>query len=268
MSKLIKGISKLFTNKGTVTIFGFILCTIIIAFCYQNRINSAIKPIQVPYAKTAIAQGTQITEAMVGITKIPPAMLQGDVLRYSQDVIDKYTNADTAIPEGSLFYKRTVVEREDLPANIILDYPKGYVLYNMSVTTETTYGNSVYPGNYIDIYMKAEAKSLGATGTNSSDQKQVMVGKLLSNVKVISVRDSSGESVFEDTKKQKTPAMIIFAVPEEYFILLQKANYLRTYNTSLIPVPTNESLKEEPGELSMSSETLKEWINKTTIWTE
>ena len=43
---------------------------------------------------------------------------------------------------------------------------------------------------------------------------------------------------------------------------------MRTYETSLILVPTNESLKDEPGELQVGSEQLKEWINRNTVWTE
>ena len=37
---------------------------------------------------------------------------------------------------------------------------------------ETTYGNSIYPGNYIDIYMKA-----------INENGQLMVGKLVENIK-------------------------------------------------------------------------------------
>ena len=62
--------------------------------------------------------------------------------------------------------------------------------------------------------------------------------------------------------------MVVFALPEEYYILLKKAEYMRTYETSLILVPTNESLKDEPGELQVGSEQLKEWINRNTVWTE
>ena len=60
--------------------------------------------------------------------------------------------------------------------------------------------------------------------------------------------------------------MVIFAVPEEYYILLKKAEYLRTYESALIPVPTNESLKEEPGEIAIASDTLHQWINDVTVW--
>ena len=60
--------------------------------------------------------------------------------------------------------------------------------------------------------------------------------------------------------------MIVFAVPEDYYILLKKASYLRTYDSTLIPVPTNESLKDNPGDLEISSTQLRDWINKVTVW--
>ena len=60
--------------------------------------------------------------------------------------------------------------------------------------------------------------------------------------------------------------MIVFAVPEEYFILIKKVEYLRTYDAELITVPTNEGLKNEPGSLTLSSESLKNWINEVTRW--
>ena len=44
--------------------------------------------------------------------------------------------------------------------------------------------------------------------------------------------------------------------------------YLRTYEVTIIPIPTNESLKEEPGEVSISNEKLKDFINKVTVFTD
>ena len=62
--------------------------------------------------------------------------------------------------------------------------------------------------------------------------------------------------------------MVVFALPEEYYILLKKAEFMRTYDTTLILVPTNESLKDEPGDLEKSSDQLTQWINEHTYWTE
>ena len=158
MGNLSVSLKKFLQNKNTVTVVGVVLAIIVLYFAYTMRINSAISPVTVPYAAEQIPAGTQITESMISTREVPPAMLEGDVIQNIGEIVDKYSAADTVIPQGSLFYKRTVVEKEQLPANIILEYPKNYVLYNLPVDTETTYGNSVYPGNYIDIWLKAVNK--------------------------------------------------------------------------------------------------------------
>lgn len=259
MKNLVGNIKKVFINKTTVTFFGLILCFAIVIISYNRRVNSSITPIEVPYAKEKILSGVQITSKMVGITKVPPSMLEGNVITNASEVVDKYSNADTIIPKGSLFYYRTVVDKEKLPANIILEYPTGYVLYNMAVSTRSTYGNSVYPGNYIDLYLKISLNS-------DSNDTTFTISKFLSNIKIIAVQDNDGNDAFADPENPATPARIIFAVPEEYYILLKKAEYLRTYSSSLILVPTNEGLKSEASELEMSSEELKKWINEITYW--
>ena len=42
---------------------------------------------------------------------------------------------------------------------------------------------------------------------------------------------------------------------------------MRSFDTTLILVPTNESLKDEPADLEVSSEDLVNWINTNTVWT-
>lgn len=263
------GIKKFLSNKNTVTVLGVVLAVVVLYVGYNYRVKTAITPVSVPYAKETISPGTQITESMVGTMEIPQKMANSNnILRNQTDVIDKYSNADTVIPEGSLFYKRNVVEKEQLPANIILDYPKGYVLYNMPVDTETTYGNSIYPGNYIDIYLKAVNKVTDEQiNKGDKDADKIMYGKFIENVKVLAVKDSNGQPVFSNLEENKVPAMIVFALPEDYYVLLKKASYLRTYDSSLIPVPTNESLKDEPGDLEISSSDLRDKINEWTVWT-
>lgn len=258
-------IKKFLTNKNTVTIVGVLLAVVVLYIGYNYRIKSAINPISVPYATQTIPARTKITSDMIGSIEVPPAMLKGNAITDPANIVGKYSNSNTIIPKGSLFYGSSVVSQSDLPDSIIYDYPDDYVLVNMSVTTETTYGNKVYPGNYIDIYLKAVNKIDEENLTEDTEDK-IMVGKLLENVKVIDVVDANGDSVFENPEEVKTPSQIIFAVPEEYHILLRKAMYLRTYEVTLIPVPTAESLKETPGEVAIANESLKDFINKVTIW--
>lgn len=267
MGNLTTSFRKFLQNKNTVTVIGIVLGIMVIYIAYTMRIKAEINPITVPYAAEQIKAGAQITESMISTRKVPPSMLEGEVITNVGDIVDKYAAADTVIPKGSLFYKRSVVEKEQLPGNIILQYPKGYVLYNLSVDTTSTYGNSVFPGNYIDIYLKAVNKIDEGSGYGS-EADRVMLGKLISNIEVLAVKDSAGQPVFQNIDENRTPAMVVFAVPEEYFILLKKTEYMRTYDTSLILVPTNESLKDDPGDLEISSDQLKQWINDHTYWTE
>lgn len=256
------GLKKMLTNKNTVTVLGVIAAVVVLYIGYNWRVSSATNPIEVPYAIKTISAGTQITEDDIGIMKVPPAMLKGNPVTDKRNVVGKYAMADTVIPVGSLFYSRSICEAEQLPANIILKYPKGYVLYYMSVNMTTTYSNSIYPGNYIDVYLKAAI--LDANGGNS----KVTFGKLLENVKVLAVRDANGKNVFSNTDENSVPAQIIFAVPQEYYLLLKKAEYLGAFQTQLLPVPTAESLKDNPGELKLSTESLKEFINANTVYAE
>jgi len=269
MGNLTTSFRKFLQNKNTVTVVGVVLAIFVLYFAYTMRIKTTINPITVPYASEQILAGTQITESMISTRQVPPSMLAGEVITNIGEIVDKYAAADTVIPKGSLFYKRAVVEREQLPDNIILQYPKGYVLYNLSVSTESTYGNSVYPGNYIDIYLKAVNKIDERNGqVITQDADKIMLGKLIANIEVLAVKDSSGKPVFQNIDENRTPSMIVFAVPEEYYILLKKAEYMRTYDTTLILVPTNESLKDEPADLAITSDQLKQWINDHTYWTE
>ncbi|HIS37937.1 MAG TPA: hypothetical protein IAB45_00300 [Candidatus Onthousia faecavium] len=267
MNNLIVGVKKFLTNKNTVTVIGVVLAIVILYLGYNMRISQAIDPVTVPYALEEIDPGVQITEDMVGTMEIPRSMADNDTIFTSKaDVIDMYSYSDSVIPEGSLFYRRSVVSRDQLSDSIILDYPKGYVLYNLDVDMASTYSNSIYPGNYIDIYLKVQ-NAVDANNPNGGDDR-IMIGKLLENVKVIAVFDSNGNNVFANLDEKTTPAQIIFAVPEEYHILLRKASYLRAYESEIIPVPTAESLEDEPGDVTLSSNDLKNFINNVTAMTE
>ena len=260
------GIVKFLQNKNTVTVIGVVVAVLVLYVGYNMRVKSAVNPITVPYAKETIKGGTQITEDKVGTIQVPPSMLKGNVLTQQSQIIDKYARPDSIIPEGSLFYSTAVVEEGQLPNSIIMKYPKGQVLYNMSVTTQSTYGNSIYPENYIDIWLKIVNK-VDTTNPNvqTADADKIRFGKLVENVKVLAVKDASGQPVFANLDEQRTPAMIIFAVDQEIYTVLKKAEFLRNYDATLIPVPTGEALEDKPGTTKVSSEALVNFINEVTL---
>ena len=251
------GFKRFIGNKNTITIIGVLLIIVIIYFGYTTAVNRGTESITVPYAKVVIQPRTKITEDMIGYTKVLKSTLQGNAIVNDAKVINRYTNVNSLIPKGSLFYSDAIVPYEELPDAVLTEIPDGLVAFNLSVDINSTYGNSIYPGNYIDIYFKG-----------MSDAKKVMVGKLLANVKVLAVKDASGRAVFENTEEERRPAMIIFAVEEETYLLLKKATFLSRGETAveLIPVPTNESLKTKPGETTITSNELVNYINTKSVY--
>ena len=155
----------------------------------------------------------------------------------------------STIPLGSLFYKSQVVSESELPDSFLINLSEDEVAYNFSVDIESTYGNSMYPGNYVDVYFKG----VGSDGL-------LMVGKIVQNVKVLAVKDSGGRHVFENTTEERSPSQIIFGVSEDIHLLLRKAEYIK--DVELILVPTNVSLVVDSEEVvtNVTSETIREYI--------
>lgn len=250
---ILVSIKRFIMNKNTVTILGVILIITIIYFGYNYQVNKAITKIKdIPVAATTIQPRTEITSDMVRRIDVVPQMLSGNVIKKSANVIGKYSNYNTMIPEGSLFYSETVVSKDELPDSAFVNVKDDEVPYSFPVTMATTYGNSIMPGNYIDIYMKAK-----------DDNGQLIVGKLIENVEVLSVKDSSGKNVFESTTEDRTPSMLIFGVSSEINILMRKASYMSEYSVVLFPVPHGTNIAV--GETQVSTMYLKDFINSHTV---
>lgn len=256
MKNFIFNIKKFLSNKNTVTILGVFLGVLVLYFGYNFRVQQAIQPQRIPYALKTIQPRQKITEDMVGYVDVPPAMIKGNVLRASSLIVGRYANYNTLIPQGSLFYTNAVISAADLPDSSFINIPEGYVPFSLPVTIESTYGNSIFPGNYINLYIKA----LDPSG-------KIMVGKIIENIKVLDVKDSGGRHVFENTEEPRTPSNLIFAVPEDMHLLLRKAYYLggvSGVNAVLIPVPNTLSYTGEVGALAVTNQYLKNYIELQT----
>ena len=256
MNNLKASMKKFLGNKNTVTILGVILCLIILYIGYNYRINSKVELVQVPYAKETIQPRTYITQSMIGTMNVPKSFLVGKYYTRTENIVGKYSNYNTIIAEGSLFYTDLVVSKENLPDSAFQDVPEGYTVINYPVTIASTYANSMAPGSYINIYYKS-----------LNDNGEIMFGKFISNIKVLDVKDSSGQHVFENSEETRTPAYMLFAVPEETHLLLRKALYLDEYDVELILIPNTATLTDEDkNTVRVSSDDIENFINSKTVF--
>lgn len=248
-------IQRLFKNKNTVTIIGVVAILALLYFGYSTTVSKAVSPVSVPVAATTIQPRTLITEDMVTTVDIAANAVSEDVIRNQNSIIGKYSNVNSVIPEGSMFYSALLTTAEELPDSSFVKVAKDEVPYNFPVTMDSTYGNSIYPGNLIDIYMKAE-----------NVDGQIMVGKLVENIEVLAVKDSSGKHVFENTSEERTPSFLIFGVKDEINILLRKASYMTNFSVELFPVPHGGQVDiDEDTETQVSTQYLKDFINANTV---
>lgn len=253
MNNFMISLKKFFKNKNTITILGVILIIIILFVGYRMQIKRQVNPVSVPVASETIQPRTKITKDLIKYVDVAPIVLGDNVITSSAKIIGKYSNYNTVIPAGSMFYEETVIDEANLPDASLINLEKGQVPYNFPVSVATTYGNSIFPGNYIDIYMKAQ-----------NNDGVLMVGKLLENVKVLAVKDSSGRNVFENTSEDRTPSYLIFGLSASNNILLRKASYMNAFSVELFPVPHGVNVEAQEGETVVSSKTLEDFINANT----
>lgn len=232
MGNIINTFKKFLANKNTVTILGVLAGVIVLWGFYSWRVNKATSPIKVPYAKESIAATSEITQDVVGYIEVNSKFLSAvDVIQNANEIIGKYVNTGTSIPKGGLFYRTQVVEKGSLPSTFIEDIEDGHQPYSLEVNNHTTFGNAIYPGDKIDLYMKA-----------TDEEHKLVYGLFVQSITVLAVRDSTGRNVF-DTNPPRTPAELVFSVDDDMAKLLREASYLS--GITLVPVPRNKNYTQE-----------------------
>lgn len=255
---------KLLGNKNVVTLLGMIVIVIVLYIFYRWRVNSAVNFQNVVMATKNIDRMTEIDKSMFTTEGIPEKALIGNVIYDEGQLAGKFSGVNSYIPIGSFFYYSSessvgnIVNKYDLPIAFLFEFDldKDVIAYNYPVTNATSYSNSLIPGNYMDMYLRI------AKDNDSKDTKYTF-GKLVENVKILSVKDGSGRNVFTNTNEERTPSMIIFGVDTE------TNKYLRTAETlqgkvEIIVVPTNVNLIDEGGnyEAALTTQELKDYLDE------
>ena len=246
MGSLINTFKRFFTNRTTVTILGVVAGVLVLFFFYMYRVNNAVNPREVPIATRTIAATEEITKDDIEIVEIGSSFLSNaDVYTSANDLVGKYVNTGTSIPKGGLFYTSQIVEKEELPNSIFDEIPDGYTIYQLKVNNDSTYANSIYPGDRIDLWMTTTQDGL------------IYYGEFIRSIEVLAVRDSSGENVF-DVTSGRTPAWLLFAVLTDMYRYLKVAEFISSI--SITPVLRNTNYNSEVGSTEITNDVLLQMI--------
>lgn len=251
MGNVLTSVKRFLSNKNTVTIIGVIAGILVLYIGYNWRVKQATTPITVPYAKAQLDSRHEITSEDIGYMQVSSEVVKKspNLIKSANELIGKQVQYGNSIPQNGLFYTNQVVDKASTPDYAISNIKDGYTVFNLNVDINSTYGNSIYPGNYIDLYFKG-----------IDDSRKIIFGKLIESIEVLDVRDSQGQHVFETSSESRVPAVLVFAVPDEMFSLLKKAQYISGSSVEIIPVPRNASYTLNPGETLVSSVYIRDFI--------
>ena len=253
-------IKRFFSNPNTLTFLLVIALIVAVYFVYSYLVNRAVQPATLPYALQKIGAKKEITNEMVGTVKICGTFITQTgrgLVQNSRSLYGKYVAEGYQIPEKGFFYTEQLVDEKTAEKTTVADAPDGYTVFDLDVDFHSTYGCSIMPGNYIDLYFKA-----------IDDDSFVMFGKFIESLKVTKVVDKDGNDVFaldDDTKAPK-PAKLYFIVPREYNDLLRKALLISSNNIEIIPVPRNAGYSENPKETQIVNEEIENFVLSKSVY--
>ena len=244
------GLKKFIINKTTVTLLGIVAGVAVLVGFYIYRVNNAINPTRIPVAKNEISATEEITAEDIEWVSISSSFLSNaNVITNTNDLIGKYVTTGTSISEGGMFYAEQVVEKRDLPNSVFEQIPDGYTIYQLEVEEESTFGNSIYPGDRIDLYILGEDPDTGRT----------VFGKFVQSIEVLAVRDRDGQNVFDVTSGGK-PAFLLFAVQTDLYRYLKIAE--RISSMEIVPIPRNREYTENAGSTEYNNQQLINLITR------
>lgn len=246
-------IKKLLLNRNTVTILGVLAGVIALWFAYSITLDKAVKPTKVPVAVKDIPAGSIITKDDIEYVDINRDILKkASIITSSSQLINYYVNNNTSVTKGSMFYTSQVVKKDELIDRDLEIIPENYKIYWLSVDNTTTYANSIYPGDKIDLWLLTKVEN------------NYVYEPFITNIEVLSVKDSKGQNVF-DVNSGRTPAVLAFAVPNDIFVYLSKVGFLS--GMSLYPVPINKNNADKDATTEISNKELQTLIDSKSIIT-
>ena len=246
-------IKKLLLNRNTVTILGVLAGVIALWFAYSITLDKAVKPTKVPVAVKDIPAGSIITKDDIEYVDINRDVLKkASIITSSSQLINYYVNNNTSVTKGSMFYTSQVVKKDELIDRDLEIIPENYKIYWLSVDNTTTYANSIYPGDKIDLWLLTKVEN------------NYVYEPFITNIEVLSVKDSKGQNVF-DVNSGRTPAVLAFAVPNDIFVYLSKVGFLS--GMSLYPVPINKNNADKDATTEISNKELQTLIDSMSITT-
>ena len=156
MGQILTKIKRFLSNKNTVTILCVLAGILILYIGYNWRVNKATTPVSIPYAKSTLTSGHVITNEDIGTLEVSGTVLEKTkgIIRNRSQLIGKEVGYGNTIQANSFFYTDDIKNPEENDYSVLSNIKDGYAPINLDVNLHSTFGNAIYPGNYIDLWFR------------------------------------------------------------------------------------------------------------------
>lgn len=262
MGNIINTLKGILANKNTITILGVLVGVVAIYLVYNSQIQSTTDTITVYYLKQNVSANTQLTEDMLesvtvssNLTKLDSNLVT-NLAQIQTGTGDNrqfyYVNYDHSLSQGQLLSKNDLVSADEKLPSKSYDLKDDEKQFDLKVSLDLTQGNSIAPGNTIDLWVQGK-----------NPDNEIIFTKFIENLRVIDVVDSNW--ITTAGSDSASPRYLITAVDEELWLLLKKSEMITGYSFKLVPVVKDKAY-EEGSKPSLANETIKNIIEANTSY--
>ena len=194
-SKIIKIIIGLFS---TIILYGLFT----IYFEYK------LDYINILVSKQEIYPKTKLSEDMFYTVKLPNHEIYNNYINDYNQISSKYSSLDQIIKKDELISHNYIDNNNVLNKDSFLTLNKGQTLYSLPIDVLESFGNKIDLYQNIDIYGELEL-----------DNGNIIIDLLISNIRVLDIKDHSGLDV-NDIESTNVPYLINIGINNEYVPIL------------------------------------------------
>ena len=76
-----------------------------------------------------------------------------NVVTDQSDIEGMMVSFDAKIPMNSYFFQESLIAPEEMPDSLFSNIPDGYTIFALQIDNMSSYGNSIFPDDTIDLYL-------------------------------------------------------------------------------------------------------------------
>ncbi len=170
---------------------------------FDVAVKNSVDYIEIPVASVLITPRTQISDSHIRMERVPSALVSDNVYSNTEDILDLWVKYSVTLAPGSFFYHEYVEVAENVGDHPQLMLEHGQGVASLAVDLLTSAGNTLYPGQFVDIVF-----------TSKDKRKPIISDVIFRSVRVLAVKDRNGLDM-SDPKSQKIPAVALLALNQQ-----------------------------------------------------